>query len=316
MLIGSGVALALLVGLGSWLLSRAGSDETTSERAPASAASVGRLNEFAGTVGHPVYWAGAQPKFVYELSKTGDGRVYIRYLPPNAEVGDRTPNYLTVGTYPQRNAFATLRATAAKQRARTIRLPGGGLAFQDTNRPSSVYLAYPGSDYQVEVYAPSPGTARALVAAGRIKPVGAPPPSTRARAVSARELRRVAATVGHPIYWIGPQPDATYELTRTKDESVYIRYLPPGTEVGARRPDYLTVGTYPLKNALETLRSAAAPSVEVLELEDGGVAFIDRKHAASVYVAYPEADVQIEVYDPTSGRARQLVTSGRIVRVQ
>jgi hypothetical protein len=315
-LIGGAIALAIVFGVVIWLISRAGSDEPAPERAQASAASIRRLNELASSIGHPVYWAGPQPRFVYELSRTKDGRVYIRYLPPNAEVGDRTPNYLTVGTYPQRNALATLRATAAKQQARTIRLVGGGLAFQDTNRPSSVYLAYPRSDYQVEVYAPSPGTARALVAAGQIKALGAPPPSPAARAASIDELKRLAASLAHPIYWAGPTPGTTYELTRTRDESVYIRYLPPGIDVGARRPDYLTIGTYPLENALEKLRAAAAPSVETIEVDDGGVAFVDRKHPTSVYVAYPGADVQIEVYDAAPRRARQLVTSGRIVAIR
>jgi hypothetical protein len=34
-----------------------------------------------------------------------------------------------------------------------------------------------------------------------------------------------------------------------------------------------------------------------------------------VYLAYPDVDLQIEVFDPTGGRARQLVTSGQIVPV-
>ncbi len=34
------------------------------------------------------------------------------------------------------------------------------------------------------------------------------------------------------------------------------------------------------------------------------------------HVAYPTSNLQIEVYDPSSGRARQLVTSGQIAPVR
>ena len=46
---------------------------------------------------------------------------------------------------------------------RPLDIPGGGVAFQYKNRPTSVYLAYPGSDYQVEVYDPHAGRAGKLL---------------------------------------------------------------------------------------------------------------------------------------------------------
>jgi hypothetical protein len=298
-----------------WLATRDGTEADSSRRATATTVSIRRLNAFAASLPHPVYWAGPQPRFTYELSRTKDGRVYIRYLPPGVRAGDPNPNYLTVGTYPQRDAFATVRATAKKQGARTIRLAGGGLAFQDENRPASVYVAFPGSDFQIEVYAPSPGTARTLVASGQIKAVGAPPRApSGSNAASVQDLRRLAAVIGHPIYWAGAEPGITYELTRTRDGSVYIRYLPAGVAVGTRRADYLTVVTYRQQNALDILkRTATRNGVDTIELDSGGLALVDGKHPTSVYIAYPAADVQIEVYDASPGRARQLVTSHRIV---
>lgn len=309
-------AIGIVVGvvvLVIWFVVRGGEDR--GEGPPAAAASIRQLNAFASAAGHPVYWAGSQPKFTYELSSTKDGRIYIRYLPPGADIGDPRPNYLTVGTYPQEDAFETLQQTVRAQGVSPIELPGGGLAFQDKNRPTSVYLAYPGSDYQVEVYAPSPGTAGAIVASGQIKPLGTPPPTPAPPArASVRELKRLAAEVGHPIYWAGEAAGTTYELTRTGDGSVYIRYLPAGVELGARRANYLTIGTYPQEDAFQILkRTAARNGVEIVELANGGRAFVDDK---SVYVAYPNEDIQIEVYDPVPGRARELVTSGDIVPVQ
>src|SRR5919109_4242044 len=317
-LIAVALALGIVVAVAVWLLVSGDDEAGRPRRAPAKAASIRALNAFASSVGHPVYWAGSQPRFTYELSRTKDGRIYIRYLPPGVKLGDSRPNYLTVGTYPQRRAFATLRATARKQQARTIRLAGGGLAFQDRNRPESAYLAYPGSDYQIEFFDPRPGRAQALVASGQIKAVGAPPrASTGSRPASIPELKALAVTLGHPIYWAGNEPDVTYELTRTRDGSVYLRYLPAGVAVGDPRPDFLTIGTYPQKDAFAILRATAARNgVSTFKLDAGGLAFVDSKHPTSLYAAYPGVDFQIEVYDRRPGRARQLVMSGQLAPVR
>jgi hypothetical protein len=307
------VVLAIVVGVVLWLALRGGGSGS-SQPAPASAASIQRLNAFASSVKHPIYWAGPQPRFTYELSQTKDGRVYIRYLPPGVETGNSKPDYLTVGTYPQSHAFATLQATVKKQGVSTMHLPGGGLAFQDKSSPTSVYLAYPNSDYQIEVFDPSAGRSRQLVESGQVKQVGAPPPTPAgSKAASVEQLRALAVKLGHPIYWAGTQPGVTYELTTTKDGSVYIRYLPQGAQIGDKRPNYLVVGTYPQKGAFKILQATAAKNqVKALPIGDGGLFFVDEKHPTSVYVAYPGVDFQIEVYDPVPSRARQAVTSGRI----
>jgi len=313
----AGIALLALLGVVLWLLLRGDGGKTTARRAPANGMSIRQLNEFAGSLGHPVYWAGAQPRFTYELSHTKDGRVYIRYLPVGATVGSTKANYLTVGTYPQRHAFRTIRAAAKSQGVRALDIAGGGVAFQYKSRPTHVYLAYPGSDYQIEVFDPAPAVALRLVTSGQIKPVGAPP-SLRARsqAASAQQLRGLATTLGHPIYWAGPRGNVTYELTRTRSGNVYLRYLPPGVSVGAQKPDYLTIGTYPQKGALAILkRTAAKNHVATMSAGGGGIALVDSKHPTSVYVAYPHVDLQIEVYDPKPGRAQQLVQSRQITAI-
>jgi hypothetical protein len=319
-LVPAAIAVAAVVAVVVWLLVRGGGNggATHAVRAPASAVSLQRLDAFASSLGHPVYWAGAQPGSTYELSRTKDGRIYVRYLPHGVKAGTSKADYLTVGTYPQPNAFATLRATARKQGVQTIPLAGGGLAFQYKGRPTSVYLAYSGSDYQIEVFDPSPTRALGLVKSGQVRPVGVPP-RTRAKpqAASVQQLKTVAALLGHPIYWAGAKARYMYELTRTRGGSVYVRYLPRGVQVGVARPDYLTIGTYPQKGALAILKATAAKNhVATISVAGGGTAFVDTSHPTSVYVAYPNVDLQIEIYDPAAGRARQLVTSGQIVPIR
>jgi hypothetical protein len=75
-----------------------------------------------------------------------------------------------------------------------------------------------------------------------LPPVGSP------AAVSESQLKSLASESSQPIYWAGPK-HGTYELTRTTDGRTYIRYLPFADKVGDRTPNYLTVGTYPTKQA-------------------------------------------------------------------
>jgi hypothetical protein len=307
------IVAAAAIAVAVWLVFGRG----TATRAPAqhpAAASAQHLARVARRIGHPIYWIGPRAGYVYELSRTNDGRVYIRYLPSGVHVGSRSPNYLTVGTYPQRHAFATLQATAKAQGVQTTRVAGGGLAFPYKGRPTSVYLAYPGSDYQIEVFDPSP--ARALQLVSSVTAVVAPTSRPASTAASVQQLKALAVSLGHPVYWAGSKSGVTYELTRTTDERVYVRYLPAGVAIGDTRPNYLTVGTYPQKGALAILKATATRThVAPLKLAKGGLALVDAKRPTSVYVAYPTVDLQIEVFDPSPGRARELVTSGRVTPV-
>ena len=54
--------------------------------------------------------------------------------------------------------------------ARTFKVKGGGTALVNENTPTSVYLAYPGSEYQIEVFDPDPARALKLVTSGQIQP--------------------------------------------------------------------------------------------------------------------------------------------------
>jgi hypothetical protein len=134
-----------------------------------AAATLADLRSLAARLGHPIYWAGPKPGFTYESSTTTSGRVFIRYLPPGAKVGDPRPLYVTVATYPFPGAFAAL--AAAAQHAPRIKLAHGGIAVVDTADPKSIHLAFPSSAYQIEVYDPSPSSGRKLVASGAVAPV-------------------------------------------------------------------------------------------------------------------------------------------------
>jgi hypothetical protein len=305
------VVLAVVAGVLIWLLVRGNGSSTQPKAARAHAVSARQLAALPTTVHHPVYWIGAQPGDTYELTVTSAGLIYIRYLPPGVAVGARQPQ-LTVGTYPVKHALDAVRAIARRVHVTPVPLPGAGLAVQDAKHPTSVYVAYPRSNYQVEVFDPSPVRALQLATSGRVSALGASAAQTAAakpKAVTARQLTALESTVGHPVYWLGPQAGTTYELSEAADGKIYIRYLPRGTKVGASAP-HTTVGTYPLRNPVAAVkRIAKQTGGRTFSVAGGGVAAVDGKHPTSVYVAFAGSSYEIEVFDPSATRARRLASS-------
>ena len=103
----------------------------------------------------------------YELTQKADGTTYVRYLPPGVGVGD-PGDFLIIATYPFANALLGLERVA---NGKGFAIPGGGLALVHVGYERSVHVAYPGVDYQIEVYDPSPRVARRIAFSGRLRPV-------------------------------------------------------------------------------------------------------------------------------------------------
>jgi hypothetical protein len=128
------------------------------------------LEALANRVGHPTYWVGPQPRVTYELTSAPDGRIFLRYLPAGSKAGAEGA-YLSVGTYPFAGAFAaTVRAGGQKGFAR-VKVAAGVAAVYTRGRPTNVFVAFRGADYQIELFDAKPGRARRLVAERRIVPV-------------------------------------------------------------------------------------------------------------------------------------------------
>jgi hypothetical protein len=317
--LGAVIAIALLIGFGVWLVVRHKNSSSQSplpaQAAPVAISPAG-LKTLAHAVGQPIYWAGPKPGFTYELTKAADNRVWIRYLPVGTKLGSSAP-YLTVGTYPLQNAFALTLRRARQSGSVRLKIGGKGVAFYGASAPTNVYLAYPGTNFQVEVYDPSASRARELVLSGAIAAVspGNSAATIGAEAASVARLKALSASLHHPIYWIGAKSGATYELTKTLDGRVYIRYLPSGTHPGTGKA-YLTIGTYPFTNAYTLTKALLSkPGSVAVNVGGGGVAVYNQARPTNVYIAYPHVDFQIEVFDPSSARAQKLVASNSVTPV-
>jgi hypothetical protein len=133
--------------------------------------------------------------------------------------------------------------------------------------------------------------------------------------VSEQDLQKMITAIGEPIFWAGPEQGVHYGVERRSNGQVYVRYLT--AQMKADTTATLTVGTYPKKNAYSgTVALGKKSGWEQLATGTGGVAaFTSSAHPKSVYLAQPGLDYQIEVFDPTPGRAAALVKAGRILKV-
>jgi hypothetical protein len=168
------IGVALAVALVVWLVARPGDSNSkiSSSRTQPVAASVGDLASVAGSLKHQLYWIGQKSGFTYELTKAKSGNVWVRYLPTGTQIGDTRANFLTVGTYPEKNAFQSVQAATKRKGAVAVTTPNGGAAVRYTQRPSSIFVAYPGSNLLIEVFDPSPQTALDVVTSGALRTIG------------------------------------------------------------------------------------------------------------------------------------------------
>ncbi len=179
------MALAVAAGLIVWVLvgrSDDSSEPSVTATVPAatpaapqaasqpSIQTVAQLRAAAAASAVPLYWAGPRAGTRLEYSQVPGVTSFVRYLPKGTRAGDLQP-HLTVATYARPNGLTEIQAAAKSPTAKTIDLPGGGLAVYDPAVPTNVHLAYPKDAYQIEVFSPEAGVALRLVSKGAIRPV-------------------------------------------------------------------------------------------------------------------------------------------------
>jgi hypothetical protein len=175
--LGAAIALAVAAGFIAWLAVPGSSNAPAKTAAvqgsrpgagPAAISAAG-LKKLQAALHHPVYWAGPKAGYTYEVTQRSDGTVYVRYLPPGVRVGDPRGAFLIIVTYPYPNALLALERV---ENGKGIHVPGGGLALVHQGYAKSVHLAYPGVNYQIEVYDPSPRVSLRVATSGQVRPVG------------------------------------------------------------------------------------------------------------------------------------------------
>lgn len=125
----------------------------------------------AKAVGHDVYGVQTPTGARAEVTRGSQGEMWVRYLTGSAAAGDKRAAFLTIGTYRQSDAYPAALEAAKSGGQRSAKLPGGGVMLWSLERPTSVYVARPGSDLLVEVYSPDADQAKALARSGAVVPL-------------------------------------------------------------------------------------------------------------------------------------------------
>jgi hypothetical protein len=178
--IGALIAVVAAIAFIVWLAVGCGSSKSSSTTTTAQTSTVAAISARAATraelralavqVGHPIYWVGPASNQVYELTRTASDQIFVRYLPHGVQPGTKKAAYTFVGTYPFTGAYKALRALSKKKGNASFSVPGGIATYALTS-PTNIYVAFPGSDVEIEVYDPDAKRARSLVAAGQVQPV-------------------------------------------------------------------------------------------------------------------------------------------------
>ena len=169
------LAAGILATLITWLAlgrynDRPSTAPTASAATGTTAISPADLPRLARSLQQPIYWAPNAPYATLALIRLSGG-VQLRYLPRGVALNTQNPAYLVIGSYPLPGAFAAVSNLAAERGAKVDHLTGGGVAVVRLAAPHSVYLAYPGSAVEIEVYNPSIAVALRLVRSGQLRAV-------------------------------------------------------------------------------------------------------------------------------------------------
>jgi hypothetical protein len=134
--------------------------------------------------------------------------------------------------------------------------------------------------------------------------------------LSEKELRTLISENKIAAYWTGPVKDATYSINATTPGQVFIRYILKGMDCGSTEAKFRVIATYAETDAYNSTLQAGNQAEGVsLSNPDGSVVYFSKNAPNNVYVAYPNLDYQVEIYDPDAKTAVTLATTSNQVQL-
>lgn len=168
-------------------------------------------------------------------------------------------------------------------------LAGSGLTYVITANPEPVVTASPSTFSDVT--------------AGKV-------------ALSDKELISAVAELGADVYWAGPVDGAKYTLSVPTKGQAYVRYLPNGEGINDTAANYVVIATYATPDAFGSTQAAGNQTNGVTFINAQGAAvFYSKETPTNVYVAYPDVDVQIEVFSPIAKTALDIASKQGALRL-
>jgi hypothetical protein len=135
-------------------------------------------------------------------------------------------------------------------------------------------------------------------------------------ALSEEELISAVAELGVDVYWAGPVDGAKYTLSTPIEGQAYVRYLPNGEGIKDTAANYVVIATYATTDAFTATQAAGNTSNGVSFISPAGAAvYYSKDTPTNVYVAYPNLNYQIEVFNPIAATALEIASTTGALRL-
>ena len=122
--------------------------------------------------------------------------------------------------------------------------------------------------------------------------------------------------LGVDVYWAGPVDGAKYTLSSPAEGQVYVRYLPNGDGLTDTKPNYVVIATYTTTNAFSATQAAGNQSNGVTFVNtEGAAVFYNKDTPTNVYVAYPNLNFQVEIFNPIAATALEIASTNGALRL-
>jgi len=131
-----------------------------------------------------------------------------------------------------------------------------------------------------------------------------------------KELVSAVQQLGVDVYWAGPVEGAKYTLSAPAEGQVFVRYLPNGEGLTDTKANYVVIATYAASDAFTSTQAAGNQTNGVTFISTQGAAIFYSKDApTNVYVAYPNIDIQVEVFSPIAQTALDIASKQGALRL-
>lgn len=125
-------------------------------------------------------------------------------------------------------------------------------------------------------------------------------------AMTESQLKNLIVSEKLTVYWTGPMAESFYTLNASKKNQIVLTYLPEKRKSGTAEKvtDTRVVGTYFSPSAFADSLNVATRNTNVsFKNVDGNLVFFPKERRTGVFVAIPNSNYQIEIFDPIPGQA-------------
>jgi len=135
-------------------------------------------------------------------------------------------------------------------------------------------------------------------------------------ALTEAELIAAVKELGADVYWAGPVKGAKYTLAVPADGQAYVRYLPEGQGIEDTKPNYVVIATYTTTDAFTATQAAGNTSNGVSFISASGAdIYYSKDTPTNVYVAYPNLNFQVEIFNPIAATALEIASTNGALRL-